>query len=744
MEKSNGALTSMKRMTFSFWFPRKSTVFAWFLILPSLVLAQRVESISGTVRNASSLEPLPYANIVIKDTYLGTTSNVDGYFFLGSINQDSFTVICSYIGFKPYRQTVVYNGDSHVVLAIALEPRSLKLEEVVVQDSQLVRPSVEPAYWGGDSLLVPTPISPMELNVDWAPTYPVHLAPPLKWLPLASDYVAYEIDGVPVPSPHHQYSVYPPYNLEAVKLVTHHPWGVEQKPGMDEQQVVEMIYNDGNRSQLVGKGRIGLLESSLTLSGPHVLGGSWYFSGRRADFDGIYSLNPKRIAGGLYRQAPDYYFYDLNGKFTWDISPLTVLSSSFLLTYDKLSWLAKDDYHAISDWRSSFFITNLQHRFSPQWSSWLRFFTTRYHADLYNTRIPFAYGIPFNYDLTNDWRIWGLSFENDYYLHTNNRVTGALFLQYRKPIFDRVNGSNLTTGNHWLSAMQASYTRTITPYWRAKGAVDLQYNSATSEFNFNPRLLVFWTPSNIYGGQFNIGRFSLQSFSFSLPTAAAQPLYDFFVPVDNSSGTPIVWSSSVKGFWIPAVGYRLQAALETAFASDAAIFDSTWTGSTRRISSFAITGLERSMIRFTAELEKRIGKVTGRIQYQLSYDQVHHGAVTWPAPAYRPQVLLGDLKGQAKGLFTGYRVTALAAAGKRYLDRDQKIRVAPAYFRVDATLFRQFHYQGLQGSVALRFYNLLHSESTSYPVDAWVMTSLTDRSFSLLPAFVSVSFNFQF
>jgi len=94
-----------------------------------------IHSLSGTIRNAQSLEPLPYANVIIRGTYLGTTSNVDGYFYLSGLDADTVIVVCSYIGFQDYEETLVAGEQSHVILPIALAPIALGGEEVVVEDS---------------------------------------------------------------------------------------------------------------------------------------------------------------------------------------------------------------------------------------------------------------------------------------------------------------------------------------------------------------------------------------------------------------------------------------------------------------------------------------------------------------------------------------------------------------------------------------------------------------------------------
>ena len=67
---------------------KKSFIRLLILLLAVPMLFGQLNSISGTIRNSITLEPLPYANLVIKGTYLGGTSNVDGYFYLSGLSHD--------------------------------------------------------------------------------------------------------------------------------------------------------------------------------------------------------------------------------------------------------------------------------------------------------------------------------------------------------------------------------------------------------------------------------------------------------------------------------------------------------------------------------------------------------------------------------------------------------------------------------------------------------------------------------
>ena len=49
-------------------------------------------SISGTIRDQETGEPLPYANIIIAETDLGTASDINGYYIIPSISKGKYSL----------------------------------------------------------------------------------------------------------------------------------------------------------------------------------------------------------------------------------------------------------------------------------------------------------------------------------------------------------------------------------------------------------------------------------------------------------------------------------------------------------------------------------------------------------------------------------------------------------------------------------------------------------------------------
>ncbi|WP_396178020.1 SusC/RagA family TonB-linked outer membrane protein [Flavobacterium sp.] len=94
------------------------------LLFPLSILAQ--STLTGTVMDKVSNQPLPGVNVVVQGTQNGTSTDFDGKFSL-KVNKGD-VIVFTYIGFKEY--SLVYEAQK--TISISLEEDSAQLNEVVV------------------------------------------------------------------------------------------------------------------------------------------------------------------------------------------------------------------------------------------------------------------------------------------------------------------------------------------------------------------------------------------------------------------------------------------------------------------------------------------------------------------------------------------------------------------------------------------------------------------------------------
>lgn len=108
----------------------KSIYLFAFFCLPFLVFGQ----ITGTVTDATG-EPLPFASIFIKDTFIGTSTNVDGQYALEFKKSGNHIVVFQSLGYKTFEKAVDIK-QFPFKLDASLKEETTTLDEVVVRSNE--------------------------------------------------------------------------------------------------------------------------------------------------------------------------------------------------------------------------------------------------------------------------------------------------------------------------------------------------------------------------------------------------------------------------------------------------------------------------------------------------------------------------------------------------------------------------------------------------------------------------------
>jgi outer membrane receptor for ferrienterochelin and colicins len=105
----------------------KNVVLIYLLLLATVMVGQ---TISGKITTENGDE-IPYANVYLKKTKIGTSSNITGFYELNNIPKESYTLLVSSIGFKTKAIKVTISSDKKITKNITLlEDNSL--DEIVI------------------------------------------------------------------------------------------------------------------------------------------------------------------------------------------------------------------------------------------------------------------------------------------------------------------------------------------------------------------------------------------------------------------------------------------------------------------------------------------------------------------------------------------------------------------------------------------------------------------------------------
>ncbi len=334
-------------------------------------------NVKGFVKDAASGETLPYANITLVGTDYGTSTNTDGYFVLVNIPAGPCTLRVSYIGYK--QAVVPLNGEPNAApVIIEMEQQSLELEGVTVTAENL------------QTLELADHVSEIRISPRQLKTLPsvgeVDIFRSLQLLPGISavndgssglyirggtpDQNLVLFDGMTIYNVDHFFGFISAFNTEAVKDVRVFKGGFPAKFGGRTSGVIELTGKTGSFDNFHAGGNVNLLSGSGVVQVPISERGAWLVSFRRSHTDliqsGLYNsifnsisgqnstsdeteeqttsgpaFRPGRRAGGPFAAqtesvVPSFYYYDLNSKLTYSVSPNDMLSISFYNGEDNL------------------------------------------------------------------------------------------------------------------------------------------------------------------------------------------------------------------------------------------------------------------------------------------------------------------------------------------------------------------------------------------------------------------------
>ena len=113
-------------------FTRLTAILVFIAVISSIAFAQSV-TISGAVKDRATNEVLPGVAITVKGKAQGTSSDENGKFSFTTSEALPFTIVVSYLGYKPLEQTITNPVTN---LLITLESQAILGQEVVIAASR--------------------------------------------------------------------------------------------------------------------------------------------------------------------------------------------------------------------------------------------------------------------------------------------------------------------------------------------------------------------------------------------------------------------------------------------------------------------------------------------------------------------------------------------------------------------------------------------------------------------------------
>ncbi len=297
--------------------------------------AQSKHTISGYLKDVKNGEALIGVTIYKKNSQLGTSSNVYGFYSL-TLPAGIDTIVFSFVGFKTIQQPIDLNSDQTISLELSeevaeiaevvvtgeREDANIKNMEMSVAKLDIKQIQKMPALLGEVDIIKSIQLLPGVTTVgEGASGFNVRGGNIDQNLVL--------MDEAPVYNSSHLFGFFSIFNPDAVKDVKLIKGGIPAQYGGRASSVLDIRMKEGNNKKLEVNGGIGTIFSRLSIEAPIIKNkASFIVAGRRSYIDVL-------AKPFLSKQQPDlkdskFYFYDLTAKFNYRINDKnTVFASGY-------------------------------------------------------------------------------------------------------------------------------------------------------------------------------------------------------------------------------------------------------------------------------------------------------------------------------------------------------------------------------------------------------------------------------
>ncbi|MFC2083938.1 carboxypeptidase-like regulatory domain-containing protein [Bacteroidota bacterium] len=316
---------------------KSNTLQVFLLLLLSLLTAetdnpihaQDTGSIRGFISDSTNGEPISYANVVIRNTNHGTSTDTKGFYLIAGIVPGNYTVIVSYIGYKLKEVNLVIKKNIITELNVQLNPSSIQLTELqVIADKTVRRNETDlglqkisakeiefiPVSVEADIFKVIQSSPGVSSTSDITGKYYVRGG--------GGDQNEVLLNGVTLYNPSHALGLFSIIDPEIISVLEFYKGGFSPIYGDRISSVLNIISKDGNKNKFEASAQASLLSAKIALEGP-VPNGSFITTARK-------SYHTKILKNYLNDKEAPIDFYDISCKVNYS-NPELDKGSKFIL-----------------------------------------------------------------------------------------------------------------------------------------------------------------------------------------------------------------------------------------------------------------------------------------------------------------------------------------------------------------------------------------------------------------------------
>jgi len=283
----------------------KNLIKLWVVVmafLPQILFSQEGK-IAGKIYNSTTNEPVPFANIVIWGTNVGSTSDLDGNFLFTGLQPGYVRLAASAVGFKDYiSEDLLVTNAKTVTINLPIEETAVQLETVEIKASPFRK-------------MAESPVSMRTLDISEIERNPGgnrDISKVLQSLPGVSSTVSFRndlivrgggafensffLDGIEIPNINHfstQGASGGPVgiiNVDFVRGVDYYSGAFPANRGNALSSVIEFKQIEPNTENWNFRAAVGASDLALTANGPFSEKSGMIFSVRRSYLGFLFDL----------------------------------------------------------------------------------------------------------------------------------------------------------------------------------------------------------------------------------------------------------------------------------------------------------------------------------------------------------------------------------------------------------------------------------------------------------------------
>lgn len=332
-----------------------------FTIITTMVSAQ-TGSIRGFVYDKETGEPMMLTNVVLENTLIGTTTDVNGYFVLSKIKTGDYNIKVTLLGYETYIAPIKIEKNKVLALKIDLAPSATELQTVEIQGKQEVART--------ESQVSIEKITSKDIQQMPSIGGQADLAQYIQVLPgvvFSGDqggqlYIRggsaihnkVLLDGMVVYNPFHSIGLFSVFETDIIRNADIYTGGFSAQYGGRISSVMDITTKDGNKKHFSGKLAASTFGANLLLEGPLLKKKDYSLSYILSAKNSYLSKTSTSIYSYMNKELP-YDYFDLYGKLTLATDNGSKINFFGLNFSDKVN-----QYEAIADfnWVNRAFGTN--------------------------------------------------------------------------------------------------------------------------------------------------------------------------------------------------------------------------------------------------------------------------------------------------------------------------------------------------------------------------------------------------